>query len=95
MAVYEMPAEVMTLLVAGHLDILFHGEQVEGCCPWCCGPCWALSRLLRLDQLDGLVRDHVTGPSGQRYWWDYGNDRVDREWLSRAWRMTACHEGTT
>lgn len=78
--------EVMALLLDAALDKLWYAEQEEGCCPRCCAECVALRRLLESDQLDDLVRSRAEGND----WWDAANNRVDRDWLARAWRFTDC-----
>lgn len=87
-AVVTMPARVALLLVAGHLNHLHSADQEDGCCPVCCGCCWALKELLDAGQLDDLVRDYATDG-----WdcWDVDAGRVDRAWLERAWRLSSCH----
>lgn len=77
-------------LVEAALDQIWYGEQEEdslGCCPTCCAPCAALKALLDAGTLDDAVRHRTTSS-----WWDATNGRVDRDWLSKAWRMTSCHE---
>jgi hypothetical protein len=63
-----------------------------GCCPRCCAPCWALGKLLVNGQLDTAVAAYAanTSDGGKWTWWD--GDRVDRGWLTNAWRRTDCHE---
>ena len=68
---------------------IYADEQDEGCCPECCGPCTAVAALMMTGRLDDIVRPHADGYD----WWDVDNDRVDRERLYRAWRMTSCHKG--
>lgn len=85
-------AQAATWLVAhalGELDGWPEPEDEDGCCPTCCGPCGALKLLLDAGQLDDIARPY--GQDGLS-WWDDANDRVDRGWLERGWRMTACHE---
>lgn len=86
-----MPAEAAMFLVAGHLNQLHAADQDEGCCPVCCGPCFALKALLDGGQLHDIARGYAAGG-----WdcWDAAADRVDRALLARAWRQTECHEST-
>lgn len=82
----DLPAVAM--LAQSALDILWLAERDEGCCPECCGPCFALRTLLNAGQLDELL---ATDPATEgMLWWVKG--RVDREWLTRAWRLTDCHD---
>lgn len=83
-----LPARVAELLIADALGALWGADETTGCCPACCGPCSALKELLDAGRLDDLVREY----GRDCFWWDEANDRVDREWLTGAWRMTACHE---
>jgi hypothetical protein len=73
-------------LVAGHLNQLYSADQDLGCCPVCCGPCSALKALAESGQLEECLGDTAAGCD---YWVD---GRVDRSFLTRAWRMTCCHE---
>lgn len=73
------------MLVVGHLDMLYLKDQDEGCCPVCCGPCWALKWLHDAGQLDDIVGS--AGP-GHHYW----KQGVDPQWLEEVWRMTECHQ---
>lgn len=78
-------AKVAEMLVLGHINMLWMKDQDEGCCPVCCGPCWALKWLLDSGQLEDIIAD--AGPG--HFWW---KGAVDREWLAQAWRMSECHE---
>lgn len=86
--------EVAMHLTVGHLSHLWSmmddvTEEPEhrSCCSVCCGPCWALNRLLESDQLDDICRPYKDG----WVWWDEENDRVNREMLTRAWKRADCH----
>jgi hypothetical protein len=93
--------ETVGWLVSGSLTHLWYaspdayepgdadGEAARGCCPRCCLPCGALKRLLDAGQLDELAALDEDG----NYLWDDERQRVDRDWLRRAWTLTECHEG--
>lgn len=83
-------AEAVAMLADHALTSLYMADQDEGCCNVCCAPCNALLRLLDaglLDKLIGMRRDVYETDT-----WDIVNQRVDREFLQRAWRMTSCHD---
>lgn len=81
-------ADIAAWLVAHALDSLWLADQEHGCCPECCGPCAALLRLTNDGSVDDIAAPYQTGDASM--WWVDG--QVDREFLARAWRMTACHE---
>lgn len=89
-----LPAEEAGQLARFALDMLFMGDQEEGCCPRCCAPCWALQQLLDAGRLDALIAPiaKADGWTDDKIaWWD--GRQVRRDFLARAWRMTECHEG--
>ena len=92
-----LDAQTAARLAAHALNQLWDADQddedpeVSGCCPECCGPCVALRQLLDAGQLDDVVRPYVEATGGDWSWWV--NNQVDRDWLTRAWRMTLCHAG--
>jgi hypothetical protein len=64
-----------------------------GCCPLCCAPCVALFGLLVSNELDAWVLLWPATLPGTS-WWDEEIQKVDREWLSRAWEQAGrlgCH----
>jgi hypothetical protein len=82
-------------LAESTLDHIWYAEQDddwEGCCPRCCAPCAALKRLLDDGQLDELLTHAPAAVNSE--WWavdHLGRGGVDREWLEKAWQLTACH----
>lgn len=86
--------KVAMFLVTGHLthlwemlDNVTEPEEFRTCCNVCCGPCWALNRLIETNQLDDICRPYKEG----WVWWDEKNDRVNRDMLAKAWERTDCH----
>lgn len=63
----------------------------EGCCPLCCGPCWALKQLVTDGTLELLLGDIVKSS----FYWDAERQEVSRAWLNDAWKMTSCHAHMT
>lgn len=90
-----MENKVATFLVAGHLNHLWatmddvtEEPEFRGCCNVCCGPCWALNRLLETDQLDDICSPYKEG----WVWWDEEKDQINREMLAKAWQRKDCHD---
>jgi hypothetical protein len=67
---------------------LFTADLGEGCCPRCCGTCWALAQLVEGGMLDDLVR--LSPTTARAVWWTDG--QVNRGFLAEAWRLTSCHD---
>jgi hypothetical protein len=79
MKTITMDIKAAAWLAIGHLNELIGTT----CCPVCCGPCWAIKRLLTDGQLDELVglRGWAAGSS----WWNDTLKQVDRTWLYGIW----------
>lgn len=56
----------------------------NGCCYECCPVCFTIHELYVNGELDIWVRQGRVEPDS--IWWDVENTRVDRAWLSRAWK---------
>lgn len=85
MVIHPAEPPVWLPLFAHGLNELFVDEQDEGCCYECCGPCNALKQMLDAGLLDYYAK-MVIETMGDSYWWK--KDKVDREWLESAWRLT-------
>lgn len=100
-----LTAEDAMWLVVGHLNYLTFplpdpddpedpgpgGEDLDGCCARCCGPCGTLKRLLDTGQLDDIARPYRDG----WLWWDKTRDQVHRAGLAAVWAAEKCglHDG--
>lgn len=80
--------QILCWLTMAALNDIRAADDDIGCCPACCAPCAAVKALLDAGQLDDAVRER--GPGWN--WWDDTNNRVDRDLLVRAWRLTECHD---
>lgn len=96
MSTTAIPTRVAAFLVAGHIHQLWYQSQDEdhpGCCPVCCGPCWALRQMLDTGQLDALFRAYIEETGAGDSTWDEAVGRIDRVWLERAWSVDlGCRE---
>lgn len=92
---YSGYMEAMARLVGGAMARLWAQSwdpQRGGCCPRCCGECYALSMLTDRGMLDDLYGIYV-GLTGADEMWDERNRRVDRAFLARVWSVNlGCHE---
>lgn len=96
-ATTTMPTHVAALLVAGHVNNLWHqwanDKDVPGCCPRCCGPCAALKELFDTGQLDDLYGAYMDRVGGESDTWDPERRTVGRAWLLKAWSVElTCHD---
>ncbi len=69
-------------------------DDFRGCCPECCAPCWALSRLRDLDLLDEWARSWPEECTPNTSYWHPDFELIDRAWLNRAWMdadKLGCH----
>lgn len=86
-----VPAIPTARLLTAALAHLHHEDQSDGCCPRCCGSCWAIDQFKQTGMLDQLARTSP-GTVGATWWAD---DQIDRAFLERAWRRTSCHGGAS
>lgn len=92
-----VPRDAAAYLVAAAVHQLWNATEdtdLGGCCPYCCGPCHALRTLDATGQLDQLYGAYLAIVGGDDEVWDADNQRIDREWLTRAWSVDlGCHGG--
>lgn len=85
----EIDDEAVAGIIAFAIDKLYYADQEDGCCPKCCAACRSLQLMVNEGTLDLAVHPYVI--EGQPDWWNEETGQVDREFLTRAWRMTDCH----
>jgi hypothetical protein len=87
------PVTIDAMAAAMLLDFALgqlHGDnQLDGCCPRCCGPCAAIQKLHDDGQLDDVWRPYAQ--ESEQDWWDPENGTARWDAIQGAWRLTDCH----
>lgn len=76
-----MPDDAARHLVSFAVNMLLAEE--DGCCPKCCGPCYALVELREAGLLDEVAMPPTPGDAYD--WFDVGAGKVRVELLEAAW----------
>lgn len=74
------------------MDMLYQASRDYGCCPQCCAPCSALKHFNDEKILSEVLEADPEVPG--HLWWDDKRNRVSQSFLTKAWRMTECHDKT-